>query len=65
MLFDTGASGMVIEPEVADALKMPSFGAFNVNAVGGQKKTRWRVAKSFQLGPLFMQECESFAVLSV
>jgi predicted aspartyl protease len=62
MLADTGASGMVIEPDVADALKMSSFGSFKVNAVGGQQQTRWRVANSFQLGPLFIQKCGSHAM---
>lgn len=57
LLVDTGASSMVVQPEVADALEMPAFGTFKVNAVGGNIDTRYRVAQSFQLGPLIMEEC--------
>ena len=65
LLADTGASSMVVQPEVADALEMPVFGSFKVNAVGGHIDTRYRVAQSFQLGPLIMEECEPAARCSV
>ena len=57
MLLDSGASGMVIEPSVADRLELPAFASFRVRTVGGRKRSRYRVAQSFQLGPLIMEEC--------
>lgn len=59
MLLDSAASGLVIEPSVADMLALPAFASFRVRTVGGRKLSRYRVAQSFQLGPLIMEECAS------
>jgi Aspartyl protease len=58
MLLDSGASALVIDPAAADALALPSFARFHVKTVGGHRtESRFRVAQSFQLGPLIIEEC--------
>lgn len=57
MVLDSGASGMVIEPDVANTLNLPTFARFQVRTLGGRVASHYRVAHFFQLGPLIMEEC--------
>ncbi|EFN58196.1 hypothetical protein CHLNCDRAFT_142045 [Chlorella variabilis] len=51
-IFDTGASGFVLDPAVAEALGLEAFGELQVTSMVGKVASRFRRAASFQLGPL-------------
>ena len=55
-IIDTGASGFVVEPSVADALQLEAFGEVHVTGVAGKVKGKFRKAKSFQIGSLQMKD---------
>ncbi|KAL4443501.1 hypothetical protein ABPG75_011238 [Micractinium tetrahymenae] len=54
-IFDTGASGFVLDPQAADALGLEAFGELQVISMVGRIGSRFRRAESFQLGPLVME----------
>ena len=55
-ILDTGASGLVLEPEAADELDLPGFGEVHVSGVGGKVPSQYRRAKELRLGPLVLSD---------
>jgi hypothetical protein len=51
-ILDTGAGGMVIDPKVADRLRMPALGEVVAVGVAGMVKARFRQGETFALGPM-------------
>lgn len=51
-ILDSGASGFVIEPTAADALRLESFGDLHITGMSGKVQGRFRRAKTVQIGPL-------------
>ncbi|WIA19987.1 hypothetical protein OEZ85_005860 [Tetradesmus obliquus] len=56
MILDTGASGFVIEPGVADQYELPTFGDLRIAGVAGKIKTRFRRARQLRIGPLLLSD---------
>ncbi|BBN03166.1 hypothetical protein MPTK1_2g21310 [Marchantia polymorpha subsp. ruderalis] len=55
-IVDTGASSLTITSEKAEELDMYAFGEAYVTGVEGEVKCQFRRAKSFQIGPLTIEE---------
>ena len=51
-LFDTGASGSVIDSAAAAKLDLESFGSFKVKGMAGDLPGKFRACRSMELGPL-------------
>ncbi|GMH36383.1 hypothetical protein BSKO_04251 [Bryopsis sp. KO-2023] len=56
MILDTGASGFVIEANAAKELGLSSFGEVFVSGMAGKIRSQYRVADTFQLGPVTMDK---------
>ena len=55
-LFDTGASGSVIDSAAAESLNLHKFGSFRVKGMAGDLDGTFRECKSLELGPLKVKE---------
>lgn len=55
-LFDTGASGSVIDTKAASDLQLPSFGSFRVKGMAGNLDGTFRECQSMQVGPLKIKD---------
>ena len=55
-LFDTGASGSVIDSAAAESLDLNKFGSFRVKGMAGDLDGTFRECKSLELGPLKVKD---------
>lgn len=55
-LFDTGASGSVIDTDAASKLYLDSFGSFRVKGMAGNLDGTFRECKSLHIGPLKVKD---------
>jgi predicted aspartyl protease len=55
-LFDTGASGSVIDSAAAAELGLESFGSFKVKGMAGDLDGNFRECKSLEIGPLVVKD---------
>lgn len=55
-LFDTGASGSVIDTAVAEEMNLKEFGSFKVKGMAGDLDGKFRQCDSFTVGSLHVQD---------
>lgn len=55
-LFDTGASGTVIDGKAAEELELETFGSFKVKGMAGDLDGRFRECARMQIGPLTIHD---------
>lgn len=55
-IFDTCGSAMIITPSAGDKANMPAFGKAHAVGIGGTADVRFRLAESYQIGPMTVKD---------